>query len=50
MDCISAKTIRSIQMIYVSRSEKVCQELEPISFDNVETEMEVVYCSQEYLE
>ena len=24
MDCISAKTIRSIQMIYVSRSEKVC--------------------------
>ena len=45
MDCISAKTIKSIQMIYVSRREKVCKELEPLTLENVSTETEIVYCS-----
>ena len=49
MDCISAKTIRSIQFIYISQDPRVCEVLVPLSPTNIEVEENIVYCSQEYL-
>ena len=50
MECISAKTIKSIQFIYISQDPRVCEVLVPITPENVEGEPDIVYCSQEYLE